>query len=85
MDAETLHDAWVAQAQADAERGVLQCRTCRRHGPLDEALTLWRNGVLVFAVCARCSLAHEVVLRPTERGIEIRGRRVGPLVVGGGP
>lgn len=84
MDAEGAHRAWAVQAQADAERGVLECRMCRARGPLDEALSVWRNGVLVFAVCARCCASHEVVLRPTDRGTEVRGRRVGPLIVGAG-
>ena len=81
MTADELHRAWVAQAQADAERGVLQCRMCRRHGNLDEALTLWRNGVLVFAVCERCSSSHDVLIRPTDAGIEVRGRARTPLVI----
>lgn len=84
MDADRAHRAWAAQAQADAERGVLECRMCRTRGPLDEALSVWRNGVLVFAVCARCCTSHEVVLRPTDRGTEVRGRRVGPLIIGAG-
>lgn len=76
-----MQRAWVAQAQADAERGVLECRMCRSHGPLEEALTLWRNGTLVFAICARCATNHDVLVRPTERGIEIRGRTREPLIV----
>lgn len=84
MDADALQRAWVAQAQADAERGVLECRMCRRHGPLDEALTLWRNGILLFAVCDRCARRHNVLIRPTDAGIEVRGRGRGPLIVGGG-
>ncbi len=81
MEAE-LQRAWVNQAQADADRGVLECRMCRAKGPLEEAITLWRNGTLVFAVCPRCASRHEVVMRPAERGIEIRARVVGPLIVG---
>jgi hypothetical protein len=85
MDTDSLQRAWVAQAQADAERGVLECRMCRRHGRLDEALTLWRNGVLVFAVCERCARSHDVLIRPTDAGIEVRGRTRGPLIVRGAP
>jgi len=84
MTADELQRAWVAQAQADADRGVLQCRMCRQHGPLDEALTLWRNGVLVYAVCDRCARSHDVLIRPTDAGIEIRGHARAPLVVRGG-
>jgi hypothetical protein len=83
MDGDALQRTWVAQAQADAERGVLECRMCRRHGPIDEALTLWRNGVLVFAVCDRCARTHDILIRPTDEGIEVRGRSRGPLIVRG--
>lgn len=84
MTADEIQRAWVAQAQADADRGVLQCRMCRQHGPLDEALTLWRNGVLVYAVCDRCARSHDVLIRPTDVGIEIRGHARAPLVIRGG-
>ncbi len=84
MDADALRRAWVEQACADADRGVLECRMCRHHGPLEEALTLWRNGVLVFALCDRCARSNDVSIRATEAGIEVRGRARGPLIVGGG-
>jgi hypothetical protein len=83
VDADALQRAWVAQAQADADLGVLECRMCRRRGPLDEALTLWRNGVLLFAVCERCSRSHDVLVRPTDEGVEIRGRARCLIVRGG--
>jgi hypothetical protein len=57
---------------------------CRRHGPLDEALTLWRNGILLFAVCERCSRSNDVLIGPTDQGVEIRGRARCPLLVRGG-
>lgn len=79
-----LQRAWAAQAQLDAERGVVECRMCRRHSSLDETTTLWRNGVLVFALCDRCAGMHDVVLSPSEVGIEVRARRRRPLVLGGG-
>jgi hypothetical protein len=40
--------------------------------------------LLVFALCDRCARAHDVVLSPTDAGIEVRARRRGPLIVGGG-
>jgi hypothetical protein len=84
VDADALQHAWVARACADADRGVLECRMCRDHGPLEEALTLWRNGVLVFALCDRCARSNDVSIRATEAGIEVRGRARGPLIVRGG-
>jgi len=77
--------AWVQRAQLDAERGVIECRMCQRHASLDETTTLWRNGLLVFALCDRCACCHDVVLSPTEAGVEVRARRRGPLVIRGSP
>ncbi|NOK04668.1 MULTISPECIES: hypothetical protein [Myxococcus] len=78
MTPEQLQRAWVLQAQADAERGVLECRMCRRRSPLEETTTLWRNGLLVFALCDRCSASHDVVFSPTPAGVEVRARRRSP-------
>ena len=85
MRADDLGRAWARQAQLDAEHGVLECRMCRRRSGLDETLTIWRDGALVFAVCDRCSTSHDVLLTPTEAGVEVRARRRGVLVVGGAP
>ena len=85
MRADVLGRAWARQAQIDAERGVIECRMCRRRAGLDETLTLWRNGALVFAVCDRCSGSHDVLLTPTDAGVEVRARRRRPLVIGGAP
>ena len=83
MHPDELGRAWARRAQADADRGVIECRMCRRHAGLDETLTIWRNGTLVFAVCDRCAGSHDVLLTPTDDGVEVRARRRGHLVVGG--
>ena len=83
MSPNELQRAWVRQAHLDAERGVIECRMCRRKAGLDQATTLWRNGALVFAVCDRCAAAHDILIRSTEAGIEVRARRRAPLVLGG--
>ena len=75
--------AWVKQAQLDADRGVIECRVCRAKKSLAETVTLWRNGVLVFASCDGCSSSHDLLMRPTPRGLEIRVHSRYPLVVGG--
>lgn len=85
MRAEDVQRAWVRQAQLDAERGVIECRMCRRRSGLDEATTLWRNGALVFAVCDGCAGSHDVLLTPTDAGIEVCARRRAPIVVGRRP
>ncbi len=84
MDVDALRHAWVEQACADADRGVLECRMCRRRGPLEETLSVWRNGVLVFALCDRCARSNDVSIRATEAGVEVRGRARGPLIVRSG-
>lgn len=85
MGSDDLGRAWARQAQLDAERGVIECRMCRRRSGLDETLTIWRDGALVFAVCDRCSTSHDVLLTPTEAGVEVRARRRRPLVLGSAP
>jgi hypothetical protein len=77
-----LQQPWVRQAQLDAERGVIECRMCRRRSGLDEALMLWRNGTLAFAVCDQCAARHDILLTPIAAGIEVRARRRDPIVVG---
>lgn len=82
MTPSELQSAWMREVEADAERGVIQCRICKAKGALDAALTLWRNGRLVFAVCDGCGSSHDVVMSPVERGVEVRARARTPIVVG---
>ena len=84
MNGADLQQAWVRQAQLDAERGVIECRICKTRVGLDQAITLWRNGALVFAICDGCAAASEIFMRPTETGIEVRGRARQPLAITGG-
>ncbi len=77
-----LSAAWVRQAQLDADRGLVECRVCKAKGDLARAVTLWIDGTLLFAVCEPCRAEHEIVMRPTERGIEIKARTRAPLIVG---
>ncbi|MDY0003818.1 MAG: hypothetical protein RBU30_21150 [Polyangia bacterium] len=81
MEEKDLQQAWVRQALLDAERGVMECRMCREHVGLNEAVTLWRNGVLVFGVCDRCAGTHDIVMRRVDAGLEVRARPRVPLVV----
>ena len=83
MTPDALSRAWAKQAQLDAERGVIACRMCRREAGLDETTTLWRDGLLVFALCDRCAASHDVPMRPTPDGLEVRARARGALIVGG--
>ena len=81
MNPDALQRAWVQQAQLDSEREIITCRMCKRPSALDEAITLWRNGLLVFAICDRCSGSHQVLLTPTNEGLEVRARSQIPLVI----
>ena len=83
MNPADLQGAWARQAQLDAERGVIECRVCRAHASLADTITLWRNGALVFASCHACMRAHEIHIRPSDAGLEVRARRRQPLIVGG--
>lgn len=73
-DALSLQEAWLKKAQLDAERDVIECRVCRRTTGLDETTTVWRDGVLAFALCDRCGATHELVIRPHERGLQVAAR-----------
>lgn len=81
MTPSDMQAAWLREVEADAERGVIQCRICRAKAPLDAAVTLWRDGRLVFAVCDVCARSHDVLMTPVERGIEVRARARTPLVI----
>ena len=83
MKDDPMQRAWLKQAQLDAARGVIACRMCKAIQGLDETVTLWRNGVLVFAVCDTCAQRHDILMSPVEAGIEVRARARGPLVIGG--
>ena len=82
MEPADLQAAWVRQAQLDAERGVIECRICRQRSGLDRTITVWRDGALVFAVCDECGSNHDVLIRPTDAGLEVRANARRPLVVG---
>lgn len=77
-----LSRMWARQAQLDAERGVISCRMCARHAGLDEATTLWRDGQLVFALYDRCAASHDMLMRPTAEGVEVRARARSPRAAG---
>lgn len=84
MNEDPMQRAWLKQAQLDAARGVVACRMCKALHDLEETTTLWRNGVLVFAVCDRCAQRHDIVMSAVEAGIEVRARERGPIVLRGG-
>ena len=79
------HRAWVQQAQLDAERGVIACRMCQRRAGSTRPRRSGATASWSSRLCDRCAASHDVVFSPTEAGVEVRARRRGPLVVGGGP
>jgi len=81
MDRAVLSRTWAAQAQALAEQGFVECRMCRRREDLAGALQLWRNGEIVYAICERCAACSDILITPTERGVEVRGKRRRPYVL----
>lgn len=83
MKDDLMQWAWLRQAQLDAARGVIACRMCKATQGLDETVTLWRNGALVFAVCDTCASRHDILMSPVEDGVEVRARARAPLVIGG--
>lgn len=79
-------EAWARRAADTVEAsGTIACRMCGRDALIDETVTLWRNGALVFAICDHCAAQHEIVMKPVQDGTEVRASRVGPLVISGPP
>lgn len=78
-----LHSVWFRQAQLDAERGVIECRMCHEKNGLERTVTLWRNGILVFALCDACAATQDLLLRTTEKGIEIRAKAQTQIILQG--
>lgn len=81
LDDRRLGQDWAALAQAEAERGVLTCRVCKRQGPIEDAITIWRNGSVLYGICNACCSDNLFLITPTERGIEVRGKSRTPLVI----
>jgi len=73
--------AWAEKAQQEAAQEVLCCRKCKVLGPIDRAMTVWRNGYLLYGICDDCTARNEIVIRATERGIEVQGRERSPIVL----
>ena len=77
----SVGEQWAEQAQREAEREILTCRVCSRPGPINEGITIWRDGRIVYGIGDCCLHRFEFVITPTERGIEIRGKSRGPIIV----
>lgn len=75
---------WADQAQLEAKEERLSCRVCKRLGPIDEGITIWRNGAIIYGICDGCLTGSEFLITPTPKGIEVRGRRTSPIVVSSG-
>jgi len=72
VPAPDLDDAVRREDDALAELGKMRCRCCRQVAELDRALTVWRNGQLVFGVCDGCTASQVIVIGTTERGIVVQ-------------
>jgi hypothetical protein len=81
IDGKTPGELWAEQAQHEAEREILTCRACNKSGSIDEGITIWRNGKIVYGIGDCCLHRFDFLISATERGIEIRGKSRGPIVV----
>lgn len=75
MTAEEFARTWAHVAQIEAEQGILTCRVCKQQGPVEEAITIWRNGAVLYGICDRCLQTSIFHIEPTARGVEVRGIR----------
>lgn len=82
MPESTAGELWAQQAQREADVDLLCCRVCKKTGPIDKAITIWRDGQIIYGICDGCLNTNEFLITPTERGIEVRGRSRGPIIVG---
>lgn len=73
---------WAEQAQREAHQDLLTCRVCKQTGSIDEAITIWRDGKILYGICDNCLAGFEFLITPTERGIEVRGKSRGSIIVG---
>lgn len=64
-------DAVRVEDEAFADIGKMRCRCCHHVVELDRALSVWRNGQLVFGVCDDCCVANVLMIGATERGIAV--------------
>lgn len=55
-------------AATERDRGVVQCQVCCGAKSVEEAIVLWRDDEVVFAVCHACTGAHDIVMRPSASG-----------------
>ncbi len=77
----TAGHLWAEQAQREAEQEILTCRVCKQPGPVNEGITIWRDGKILYGICDSCLCRSEFLITPTERGIEVRGKIRSPIIV----
>ena len=82
LNEQTPGQLWADQAQREAKLELLSCRVCKQIGPIDQAITIWRDGEILYGICDGCLDSSEFLITSTERGIEVRGRRRRPITVG---
>lgn len=73
-----LYTSELVEAQGLADSGKMRCQLCHQVAALTAGVTVWRGNVIAFSICDTCLQSHHVVMRPTDKGIEIKGSRVRP-------
>jgi hypothetical protein len=75
------------EAQDLAEKGMVRCGACKEVHPLGPSLTVWKDGVIAFALCRPCiERGVEAVFRRSPEGYQIvfKEPRSAPLIIGSG-
>ncbi len=54
----------AAGRDAARESGEVQCQVCCGTTSVDDAIVVWRDDAVAFAICHACTGAHDIVLRP---------------------
>ena len=73
------------EAQDLAEKGQIRCTPCKEVSPLAPSLTVWKDGMIAFAICRPCiERGVEASFRRSPEGYQITFKepRGGPIIIG---
>jgi hypothetical protein len=67
----------TSESDLEHETSDVCCQVCCASKTADEAIVLWREDEVVFAVCRECTGAHDIVMRPSSSGVQVLAKSRG--------
>lgn len=61
-------------ARLEPASGHVDCQVCGCSKSVEAAIVLWREDAVVFAVCHECTREHDIVMRPSGTGVQVRAK-----------